>query len=147
MNASGGGSSRKPVRSLRVGPAIERATSRHVNFTGRMEQICERYLKLRQLLLPELSRAEWICVLAALTGGVGVVDDAERGWEHVQSYVHAYGEALAQRAGVDGVALVEKLRALPPGSMTAVVDVAEEFWALPRDGSMEEKLAALGVRV
>jgi hypothetical protein len=90
----------------------------------------ERYYQLlareERALAPRLSEAEWNLLRDALNGVM--LDDAS--WRFLAEEVAdaiADGD-LAAKWGVDGPALVARLRALTPAQTLVVVDAVERFW-------------------
>lgn len=54
-------------------------------------------------------------------------------------------DGLAAKWGIDGPALVARLRALDPIAATAVVDAAERFWAGDLDADRRDSLRRVGL--
>ncbi len=93
-----------------------------------------RYYQLVQdeLARITLSEAEASLVVDALNGTIMEPHTYRLLWAEVDDAVRLDG--LDRKWGVDGDALVTKLRALSPGATMAVVDAAERYWAAAARG-------------
>jgi hypothetical protein len=92
----------------------------------------ERYYRLLRRSLPVFSEPEALLIVRACVGWRPDADSVHFLWAQVDSAIKS--KQTDQTYGVDGPALVERLRALTPFEAMAVVDAAEMIWfsAVPR---------------
>jgi hypothetical protein len=102
----------------------------------------ERYYALLTASLPKFSQSEAMLIADALNGSLNEVHSMRLLWASIQEAIEYDG--LDQKWGVDGAALVARLRALSLAEVYAVTDAIERAW-IGRDGTMPERLAALGL--
>lgn len=102
----------------------------------------ERYYALLTASAPKFRQSEAMLIADALNGSLNEVHSMRLLWASIQEAIEYDG--LDQKWGVDGAALVARLRALSLAEIYAVTDAIERAW-LGRDGSMPERLAALGL--
>lgn len=110
------------------------------NRSGRVNQVCARYLAIVADSQPRWSQAQWSAVCDALNG-CWLGDDLSLRylWAEV-----ADTQGLGDKWGIDQDALVRELREMPMAGKVAVVELVERFWAhCDRDTSAA--LAAAGV--
>jgi hypothetical protein len=108
----------------------------------------ERYYAVLADSLREvtLTQAEASLIVDAMNGTLSEAHTYSLLWANVADAIHYDG--LAEKWGIDGPALVAKLRALSPGAAMAVVDAAERYFVLAsRIGSedLAETLRAVGL--
>ena len=87
----------------------------------------ERYYALLAVSLPALSELETMALRDALNGTVLDVSTARLLWAGVDDAIRLDG--LAEKWGIDGVALVARLRGLTLAQSLALVDAVERYWA------------------
>lgn len=104
----------------------------------------ERYYALlgAELSTLDLSEAEAGLVADALNGILLEPHTMRLLWANVADAIRLQG--LDRKWGVDGEALVEKLRALTPGQIWALADAAERFWVAPA-APTAERLRQVGL--
>lgn len=104
----------------------------------------ERYYSLlaAELAGIELSEAEASLVCDALNGTLFEPHTIRLLWAEVDDAIRHDG--LAEKWGVDGPALVERLRSLTPGQAYALVDAVERFW-LDASSPASERLRTAGL--
>ena len=100
----------------------------------------ERYYAV---LADELRRMEWgepeaSLIVDALNGVLADAHSYGLLWAGISDAIEL--EGLDRKWGVDGAALVARLRALTPGQAIAVTDAAERFWSMVGGG--DERPAA-----
>lgn len=83
----------------------------------------------------DLSEAEWSAVVDALNGSLLDANTARLLWAEIDD---ALPDGLAGKWGIDGPALVGKLRTLSPAGAMAVVDTAERYWTAVSRGESPE---------
>lgn len=96
----------------------------------------------RALAALELTEGEASLISDALNGVLHTEHDAHLAWAGVDDALHL--EDLGSKWGVDGPALVARLRAAGPWGQLAVVDAVERFW-LDTDAPTGERLRAVGL--
>jgi hypothetical protein len=102
-----------------------------------------RYYYLLRLALPSFSEAEASLIVEALNGLLTEAHTARLVRANIQDAIE---EGLAAKHGVDGDALLARLRALSEFEQMAIADAAERFWAGPyRKEDMGEALRAVGL--
>lgn len=105
-----------------------------------------RYYDLLALALAsvELSAGEASLIVDALNGTIIDTQTAQLLAYEVQDSLE---DGLAEKWGVDGAALVEKIGAWSLAQRLAVCDAAERFWRGPyrKDGPLADTLAAVGL--
>jgi hypothetical protein len=79
-----------------------------------------------------LTLAEARLIVDALNGSLFDANTAPMLWASIEDAIKLDG--LAEKWGVDGPALVEKLRGLSAFHCMALVDAAERFWSMSADG-------------
>ena len=125
---------------LRPGVATE-IEARESPSTSRSQVInrdLDRLYALYKRTLPEiqLSVPEAMLIVDALNGTVFYdAGSATLLWASVEDSIRLDG--LADKWGVDGKALVEKLRGLTPAQSLAVIDAAERFWTAVPEKEIE----------
>lgn len=103
----------------------------------------ERYYALLKLSLPAFSEAEASLIVDALNGSMLESHSGHLLWAEIDDAVR---EGLAEKWGVAGPALVERLRALPPFAQYAVWEAAEVWWNGPyREADWGASLRAVGL--
>lgn len=138
-----------PNVSFRLTGALHEQVQQRVDDGETLSFAAKRELERHcQILALDLARVdltpdEAMLLLDALNGATW------EGWS--ATLLWANGEdslpGLADKWGVDGRALVQKLRALTPGQSLAVVDAAERWWRRPQaEGeSREDSLRRVGL--
>ncbi len=95
------------------------------NRSGRVNEVCDRYLAIVADSQPRWSQAQWSAVCDALNGCWLRDGDSLRFlWAEV-----ADTEGLGQKWGIDQDELVRELREMPMAGKVAVVELVERFWA------------------
>ncbi len=124
-----------------AGPISDRTGTISEGLVARRD--LERYYALldHELARVELSEAEASLICDALNGTLMDPHSYRLLWAEVADAVRLDG--LDAKWGVDGDALVERLRALSPGAMMAVVDAVERFWLSPNP--LGENLRRVGL--
>jgi len=126
--------------SLYVSPPIERVlkvvdaggeNSAH-SVSGRIADVCERYMTIARESLPDLSMEEWHTCLDALNG----VSLQPHSAKYVIVEIHDAMRLnnLHAKWGADPEVLSEKLSSMTTANLIALLEVAEQFWA---DTSLE----------
>lgn len=90
-----------------------------------------------------LSEGEWSLILDALNGSLMQPESIPLLPDDIADAIAC--DHLAEKWGVDGAALVEKLRGFSPDQHTAIVDAAERAWTLPDPTPIAERLRAVGI--
>ena len=102
-----------------------------------------RYYALLARALPTFTEAEASLLVDALNGLITEPHTAHLLWANIED---ALGDGLAEKWGVDGPALVARLRALTPFAALAVADAAERWWNGPHtDEARAASLRAVGL--
>lgn len=99
----------------------------------------ERYYALLRQSLPTFSRSEASLIVDALNGTLIEPHTARLLWAAIDDALY---DGLAEKWGVDGLALVARLRRLTPFEALAVVDAAERYW---RDHEAADALERVGL--
>lgn len=102
---------------------------------GRYYALLDR--ALRQVVLSE-GEASLLC--DAMNGVLHTEKDAHLFWAGIDDAIRL--DRLDAKWGVDGAALVDKLRDLGPCAAQAIVDAVERFW---RDPNRKDALRAVGL--
>ena len=108
---------------------LESINSRCGKDGSRSETIARLIARLEDILKrhrPKLSDAEWALLSEALGGIVFEPTSIRYVWARVEDAISE--NALGDKHGVDGRALVEKLRSLDHAGLVAIVDEAERHW-------------------
>ncbi len=108
----------------------------------------ERYYAVLQdsLRRLDLTAGEACLIVDALNGTLMDAVSYRLLWAEVSDAQRR--QNLAEKWGVDGSQLVERLRALSPGELMAIIDAAERFWTLigrGATGTNEETLRQVGL--
>lgn len=119
--------------SIYPSPALDKARALNGGGRGashRINQIADRYTEiLRRTSLPELSDAEWSLLRDACNGTLHEPAAMIRG-ALAQGVSDAVAlDGLDGKWGVDGAALVERLRGLEFAQEVRVVEEIERWWA------------------
>ena len=121
-------------QSFRPAPVVEQALAHNGGGRGlshRLAQIADRYLEVlreARTSLPALSEAEWSLLRDSLNGTLHEPAAMIRAmWVGVDDSIRLDG--LDVKWGVDGAALVAKLRTLDYAQALAVVEAVEAWWA------------------
>jgi hypothetical protein len=102
-----------------------------------------RYYYLLRLALPSFSEAEASLIVDALNGLLTEAHTARLVRANIEDAIE---EGLAAKHGVDGAALLARLRALSEFEQMALADGAERFWAGPyRSDDMGAALRDVGL--
>lgn len=127
----------KKKRNIYIGPALghliealERAGDNARSVSGMINACAERYLETVRRHIPDLAAEEWLLIFDALNGvwaGDAIVLSIQSLPAGVADAIALDG--LADKWGVDGQALVDKLEAMGWCERMAVIDTAERFWA------------------
>lgn len=115
----------------------ERGEARSTIISRDLERLYTLYR--RALRRVNLTIDEACLVVDALNSSLYIADSAHLLWAGVEDTIQH--ENLAEKWGVDGKALVEKLRSLNEIQSMAVIDAAERFWSKYRDQDMREAVA------
>lgn len=104
-----------------------------------------RYYALlaRELAAVQLTEAEASLLCDAGNGTLFEPSSIPLLWAEVDDAIR--GDGLDRKWGVDGPALVAKLRALTPGQHYAVVDAIERFWQPGHVEDLSAQLRAVGL--
>ena len=103
----------------------------------------ERYYALLRLALPPFTQAEASLIVDALNGSMLEAHSGHLLWAEIADAVQ---EGLAAKWEVDGAALVDRLRALPPFAQYAVWEAAERWWNGPyREADWGASLRSVGL--
>ena len=102
----------------------------------------ERYYDMLRRALPAFSEAEASLIVDACNGWLVEPHSAPLLWAEVDDAIRSDG--LATKWGVDGPALVARLRALTPFEALAVCDSVERFWRHPEIPT-DENLRRVGL--
>jgi len=107
----------------------------------------ERYYQLirDELRHLPLERQEILLILDALNGVSIAPPGMARGAVLVNVRDHIQLNQASSKWGVDGEELMIKLGGMSPGTLMALADLGERFWARPEEDT-DELLRALGVR-
>lgn len=113
--------------------------------SNRLNSVAERYMSMvaDELSRIEFTHEEW-CAIMDANNGVQVFIGDPVGSSMVWMNVHDAPE-LGEKWNVDQAALVQRLRALPRSTLTAIVEARDRFWSKP-DLPNDAALAAAGVR-
>lgn len=99
----------------------------------------------RALREVELTTGEACLVVDVLNGSLMDANTARLLWASVEDGIRLDG--LAEKWGVDGKALVEKLKGLNDIQALALVDAGERFWQAPNEGETKERVRqAFGIK-
>lgn len=117
--------------SIYPGAALDAALASNGGGRGRshrINQLADRYAEiLRRNPPPELSEGEWSLIRDSLNGTLHEPAAMIRGvWQDVEDGLF---DGLAAKWGVDGPALVARLRALDYAQEVALVERIEAWWA------------------
>ena len=117
----------------------ERGEARSTIISRDLERLYTLYQ--RALRRVDLTIDEACLVVDALNSSLMTADTAHLLWAGIEDAIQH--ENLAEKWGVDGQALVEKLRSLNEVQSMAVIDAAERFWSQQkyRDQDMREAVA------
>ena len=117
----------------------ERGEARSTIITRDLERLYTLYR--RALRHVDLSVDEACLITDALNGSLMTADTAHLLWASVEDAIKY--EGLQKKWGVDGKALVEKIRGLTEFECMAVIDAAEKFWNNEkyRDQDMRDGIA------
>ena len=117
----------------------ERGGARSTIISRDLERLYTLYQ--RALRRADLTIDEACLITDALNSSLYTADTAHLLWAGVEDAVRH--ENLAEKWGVDGQALVEKLKSLSEIQSMAVIDAAERFWSQQkyRDQDMREAVA------
>ncbi|NPV72156.1 MAG: hypothetical protein HPY55_16240 [Firmicutes bacterium] len=119
-------------KSLDVHVTVTPELAREIDSRGPRSEVIRRDLErlyrlyryaIRQV---SLSPEEACLIVDALNGALMDADSAPMLWAEVEDGIRL--EGLDAKWGVDGQALIEKLRALDRLTCLALVDAAERFW-------------------
>ncbi len=126
-----------------AGPLKERADAIWHSKSLVAKRDLERYYSLLERTLPTLGLSkEEVCLVAdSLNGTLIEPHTLSLVWANVDDSIRLDG--LDEKWGVDGEALVGKLRAFTPLQATALVDAVERFWIGPNP--MDEALIRVGL--
>lgn len=121
---------------------LQKVDARGENRSATISRDLERYYTLLQRALKQVSfTVEEACLLADALNGILIdANTVQLLWANVSDAVSL--DRLDQKWGVDGQALVEKLRGLNDIQAMAVADAVERFWEEP-EGDIKEKVARL----
>lgn len=125
-------------KSIRPAPILEEAVANNGGGTGlshRLAQIADRYLEmLRRTALPAFSDAEMDALRDSNNGTWHEPAAMIRGalWIGVED---SLPDGLADKWGIDGEALVEKLRALTFAQEVRLVEQIERWWSDQKNAS------------
>lgn len=100
------------------------------NRSGRVNQVCDRYLQIVAQDAPRhWTQAQWCAACDALNG-VWLRDESgiRYAWAEI-----ADADGLAEKWGVDADALAQEMRGMTHGQRTAVVEIVQRFWNLSPD--------------
>lgn len=126
-----------PDLAARAGDDSDAAISRTA------DRDLHRYYALLARALPAFAEPEASLLVDALNGIITEPHSAHLLWANVED---AQREGLAEKWGVDGLALVQRLRALTPFEALAVADAAERYWQGPyRQSDMTAALRQVGL--
>lgn len=100
----------------------------------------DRYYTLLQRAMPKFSEPEASLIVDALNGTLSEPHTAHLLWAEIDDAIQL--DQLDKKWGVDGPALVQRLRSLSPFEAMAVVDAAERFWLSPNEDGV---LRAVGL--
>lgn len=104
-----------------------------------------RYYDMLQRSLPTFSEGEASLIVDVFNGSIIQSYSASHLWLEISQ---ALAEGYAEKWGVDGPALVEKLRRMTPFECLAVEDATELYWNVVFDNktiSIKEALIAVGL--
>lgn len=103
----------------------------------------ERYYALLARSLPTFTEPEASLLVDALNGLILEPHSGHLLWANIDD---ALRDGLAEKWGVDGPALVERLRKLPPFAQFAVWEAAERWWNGPyREEDRAASLRSVGL--
>ena len=97
------------------------------SLSGSINRIADRYYEIIRRSRIDLSPAELDAVRDALTGWLAEPAATISGGPALE-VEDALADGLAERHGIDGRALVAKLRGLSYAQEVALVDAVEQFW-------------------
>jgi hypothetical protein len=120
-----------PVQSFRPAPIVQQAVAHNGGGRGlshRLAQIADRYLATIADRLPDLTDSEWSLLRDAMNGTIHEPADMIRLFaDGIEDAIRLDG--LDVKWGVDGPALLHRLRALSFAEAVAVVEAVEGWWA------------------
>lgn len=131
----------KPNRyTIYAGEPLQRALAGFEgNRSGRINQICDRYMEIIEAECPPLTEPEWLA-LCDLLNGTWLDDQASVRflWAEV-----ADSKGTAEKWGIDTDDLAKRVRSMSQAQTTAIVEVVQKFWAVqnPEIGNAETLLA------
>lgn len=122
----------------RVGGGL---TSSH---SGVAKRDLERYYEMLKRSLPTFTLGEAVLLVDVMNGHIVMPYSVSLLWAEVSD---ALPDGYAEKWGVDGPALVERLRKLTPFECMAVADAVERAWnsASYQVTNMEEKVRKVGL--
>lgn len=139
-------------RSIYCGEPIERLLeyrseegSGFRSVSGLINACADRYLEIVRRSMPTLRVEEWALIFDAMNG-VWMQDQAGMigGALSLGIRDSISLDGMDRKHEVDGDALVTKLDALTYCQQVAVVDAAEQFWAVPNEGeTLRDTIAAV----
>lgn len=97
------------------------------NLSGAINRVADRYYELVRRSRIDLAPAELDAVRDALNGWLAEPAATIAGGPALE-VEDALPDGLAERYGIDGPALVARLRALTYAQEVALVDAAEQYW-------------------
>ena len=100
------------------------------SLSGRIALIVERYRQIVADHCPDLGRNEWMACMDVMNGmftGMGDQTAVKYLWASVDDACKE--EGLAEKWSIDGIALVNKLRALDTAGAIAVAEIGRRFWS------------------
>lgn len=113
----------------------ERSEVRSTIITRDLERLYTLYR--RALRRVDLSVDEACLITDALNSSLMTADTAHLLWASIEDAMKY--EGLQEKWGVDGKALVEKLRSLNEIQSMAIIDAVERFWAGVTNGRFKDK--------
>jgi hypothetical protein len=121
-----------PRVMFRVNKKLETFLKERIEGKQPLDQVVrrdlERYYELLQRSLPTFSMSEARLICNALNGNIIRPESVHLIWAEVSDTLE---EGIIDEDGVDGPALVKRLRALTPFECMAVADAVERVWNSP----------------
>jgi len=131
-----------PALSERTTPEPDGSLSER-GLANTADRDLHRYYHLLRLALPTFSLPEASLIVDALNGLILEPHSGHLLWAEIED---GLAEGLAEKHGVAGLALVARLRALPPFEAFAVAEAAERWWNGPhREADWGASLRAVGL--
>lgn len=133
----------EPIRTLFASVSAEDFGSR----SWRISNAVERYQAIVEHDMPTLTVGQWCAILNTLNGTFLEPLMIQHMWMEIEDHEPGF---LEQKWGIDGKVLIERLKAMPLGSLMAIAEVVQQFWSsgnFRTNETYEEVLTRLGAKV